>query len=78
MLFRSGRELDQVATAGPEHVDDAMSVAHGLFRDKNAWLSIPERVEILNKVAGIMSSQIDELTLLAASLGNITAFKRMV
>ena len=22
-----GRELDQVATAGPDHVDDAMSVA---------------------------------------------------
>jgi len=64
-----GRELDQVATAGPEHVDDAMSVAHGLFRDKSAWLSIPERVEILNKVAAIMSSQIEELTLLAASEG---------
>ncbi len=64
-----GRELDQVATAGPEHVDDAMSVAHGLFCDKNVWLSIPERVEILNKVATIMSSQIEELTLLAASEG---------
>ncbi len=63
------RELDQVATAGPEHVDDAMSVAHKLFRDKNAWLSIPERVGILNKAAAIMSSQIDELTLLAASEG---------
>ena len=64
-----GRELDQVATAGPEHVDDAMSVAHGLFRNKDAWLSIPERVEILNKAAAIMSSQIEELTLLAASEG---------
>ena len=64
-----GRELDQVATAGPEHVDDAMSVAHGLFRDKDAWLSIPERLEILNKAAAIMSSQIEELTLLAASEG---------
>ena len=64
-----GRELNQVATAGPEHVDDAMSVAHGLFRDKNAWLSIPERVEILNKTATIMASQIEELTLLAASEG---------
>ena len=64
-----GRELDQVATAGPEHVDDAMSAAHELFRDKNAWLSIPERVEILNKTAAIMSSQIEDLTLLAASEG---------
>jgi len=64
-----GRELDQVATAGPEHVDDAMSVADGLFRDKDTWLSIPERVEILNKTATIMASQIEELTLLAASEG---------
>lgn len=64
-----GRELNQVATAGPEHVDDAMSVADGLFRDKDAWLSIPERVEILNKTATIMASQIEELTLLAASEG---------
>ena len=36
-----GRELDQVATAGPEHVGYAMSVAHGLFPDKIAWLSFP-------------------------------------
>jgi len=64
-----GRELDQVATAGPEHVDDAMAVAHGLFRNRDAWLSIPERVEILNKAAAIMSSQIEQLTLLAASEG---------
>jgi len=64
-----GRELDQVATAGPDHVDDAMSVAHGMFRDREGWLSIPERVEILNNAATIMSGQVEELTLLAASEG---------
>ena len=64
-----GRELDQIATAGPGHVDDAMSTAHALFRDKDRWPSIPERVEILNKAAAIMSEQIEELTLLAASEG---------
>ncbi len=64
-----GRELDQIATAGPDHVDDAMSTAHTLFRDKDRWLSIPERVEILNKAVAIMSGQIEELTLLAASEG---------
>ncbi len=64
-----GRELDQVATAGPDHVDDAMSAAHTLFRDKDCWLSIPERVEILRKAAAIMGEQIEELTLLAASEG---------
>ena len=64
-----GRELDQIAMAGPDHVDDAMSTAHALFRDKDRWPSIPERVEILNKAAAIMSGQIEELTLLAASEG---------
>ncbi len=64
-----GRELDQIATSGPDHVDDAMSAAHALFRDRNCWPSIPERVEILNKAAAIMSGQIEELTLLAASEG---------
>ncbi len=64
-----GRELDQVATAGVDHVDDAMLAAHALFRDKDRWLSIPERVEILNKAAAIMNSQIEELTLVAASEG---------
>ena len=64
-----GRELGQVATAGPEHVDDAMFAAHELFRDKDSWLAIPERLDILNKAAAIMGSQVEDLTLLAASEG---------
>ncbi len=64
-----GRELDQVATAGPDHVDDALSTAYDLFRDRSLWLSVPERVEILNNAAAIMGSKIQELTLLAASEG---------
>ena len=64
-----GRELARVPTAGPDHVDDAMSVAYGLFRNRDAWLSIPERVEILTKAAAIMESQVEELTILAASEG---------
>jgi acyl-CoA reductase-like NAD-dependent aldehyde dehydrogenase len=64
-----GRELARVPTAGPDHVEDAMSVAHGLFRNRDAWLSIPQRVEILSKTAALMESQIEELTVLAASEG---------
>ncbi len=64
-----GRELDRVPTSGPDHVDDAFAVAFELFRDRNSWLSIPERVRILNKAATIMQAQVDELTLLAASEG---------
>ena len=64
-----GRELAQIATAGPDHVDDAMSSAHALFRDKDQWLPIPRRIEILNKAATIMRAQTGALTLLAASEG---------
>ena len=64
-----GRELGQIPTAGPGHVDDALNTAYALFRDRSQWLSIPERVEILNRTASIMRSQVEELTLLAASEG---------
>jgi acyl-CoA reductase-like NAD-dependent aldehyde dehydrogenase len=64
-----GRELDQVATAGTDHVEDAMSAAYALFRDRTAWLPVPKRVEILDNAAAIMSRQIEELALLAASEG---------
>jgi len=64
-----GRELDRVATSGVDHVDDALAAAHALFRDRDSWLSVPERLDILNKAAAIMQTQIEELTLLAASEG---------
>ena len=64
-----GRELDQVATSGVDHVDDALASAYALFRDRDSWLSVPERLDILNKAAAIMQTQIDELALLAASEG---------
>ena len=64
-----GRELDQVETGGVEHVDDALRTAYELFRDKPRWLPVPERLEILNRAADLMRSQIEELTLLAASEG---------
>ncbi len=64
-----GRELDQVATAGPEHVEDALSIAYERFRDRESWLSIPKRIEILDNTAAIMGRQVDELTMLAASEG---------
>ena len=64
-----GRDLDTVATSDSDHAEDALSVAYGLFRDRDAWMSIPERLKILSRTAEIMASQVDELTLLAASEG---------
>ena len=64
-----GRELEQVALSGADHVDDALAAAHSLFRDRSSWLSIPVRLEILGRAAAIMQLQVEELTLLAASEG---------
>ena len=64
-----GRELEQVATSGVEHVEDALAAAYALFRDRDSWLSVPQRLEILGKAAEIMQSRIEELTLIAASEG---------
>ena len=64
-----GRELGQVATSGLSHVEDALAAAHTLFRDRDSWLSVPRRLEILSGAAEIMRSQIEDLTLLAASEG---------
>jgi acyl-CoA reductase-like NAD-dependent aldehyde dehydrogenase len=64
-----GRELDTVTTSGIDQVNDALDTAYALFRDRDSWLSVPERLAILSKAAEIMQSQVEELTLLAASEG---------
>lgn len=64
-----GRELDQVATADTGHARDALAAATEMFANRQNWLSVPERLAILEKTAEIMQSQVDKLTLLAASEG---------
>ena len=64
-----GRALGTVPAGGPAHVDDALAVAHALFRDRTTWLTIPQRVEILRKTASLMRPQVEDLALLAASEG---------
>lgn len=50
-------------------VENALTTAHGLFEDRSRWLKAHERVAILERVVEIMRSQVEELTLLAASEG---------
>ncbi len=64
-----GRELEKVATSNIAHVEDALEVAYALFRDRDEWLTVPERIAILARTAEIMQTQVEELTLLAASEG---------
>ncbi len=64
-----GRILAEAATGSSVHVDDALTTAHALFRNRSAWLPIPERIAILERTAELMRSQADELALLAAGEG---------
>jgi acyl-CoA reductase-like NAD-dependent aldehyde dehydrogenase len=63
------RLLAKVETSGLDHVDDALTTAYDLFRNRDTWISVPERVAILNRTATLMEEQADELALLAASEG---------
>ena len=50
-------------------VEQALENGHRLFEDRNAWLPAYERIAILEKTVEIMSTQVEELTLLAAREG---------
>lgn len=63
------RVLATVATGGTEHVEAALTCAYALFRDRARWLSVPQRVQILERTVALMESQSDDLALLAASEG---------
>jgi len=64
-----GEVLAEVDTGGGAHVESALSTAYSLFRNRDAWLSIPERVAILERTAELMAERADELARLAASEG---------
>ena len=50
-------------------IDAAIATASALFLDRDNWLPAYQRVAILERAAEIMSKQVEELTLLAASEG---------
>jgi acyl-CoA reductase-like NAD-dependent aldehyde dehydrogenase len=64
-----GRLLSTVNTGGSRHVEAALSTAYALFRDRSSWLSVPERVAILQRTAALMQTQKSDLAQLAASEG---------
>ena len=64
-----GAKIAELDTAGSEHVDAALAVAHGLYRDRDAWLPMSQRIEILENAATIMSEHDETLALEAAREG---------
>ena len=64
-----GAKIAELDTAGAAHVEDALAVAHSLFRDRDAWLPLSQRIEILETAAQIMAEHLETLALEAAREG---------
>ncbi len=64
-----GKVVGSVDFNSFEEVEQAINTAYELYLDKDNWLPKYKRVEILENVMKIMSSQVEELTILCASEG---------
>lgn len=61
--------IREIPMAGEVEIEQALSRAFQLFRDPSRHLSRYQRIEILEKLAASMSSQVGELTRIAAEEG---------
>lgn len=61
--------IAEVETASAEHIDQALQVAYSLYRNKDAWLPLHQRIKILEKTAEIMTQQQEYLAVEAAREG---------
>ncbi len=64
-----GQVIAEIETGNADVVERALSTAHGLYRDHDAWLPAPQRIEILKRAAEIMQERRDELALESAREG---------
>jgi acyl-CoA reductase-like NAD-dependent aldehyde dehydrogenase len=61
--------IAEVETCDSTHVDHALEIAHALFRDRDSWLPLHERIAILERAAARMAKDYSALTMLAAREG---------
>ena len=61
--------IKELPLVGKKEVEHALSTAYNLFNDQSKWIPAHERIAILERVSAIMSTQIDELTKIAAEEG---------
>ena len=61
--------IAEIETAGVEHINQALNVAYALYRNKEDWLPLHQRIEILEKTAQIMTQEQESLAFEAAQEG---------
>src|SRR2546430_1109127 len=63
------KPIGTVATADAAAVEHALKTAHGLYRNRDAWLPAVKRIEILEKVVALMKERAEFLAVGAARAG---------
>ncbi len=58
-----------VDTADKDAVEGALRTAYALFRDRDTWLTMAQRIDILEKTVALMTERAEELALEAAREG---------
>lgn len=61
--------IKEIPLVGKKEVENALTTAYTLFQDQSNWIPAHERIAILEQTANIMSTQIEELTIIAAQEG---------
>jgi acyl-CoA reductase-like NAD-dependent aldehyde dehydrogenase len=61
--------IGEAPTADQAAVERALAAAHGLFRNRDAWLPAPRRIEILERAQALLRERAEELAVYAAREG---------
>lgn len=61
--------VGRIDLAEAAHIEQALTNAYALFRDRGTWLSLQQRIDVLEKLAVLMTQQQEELARLAAAEG---------
>lgn len=64
-----GKALAEVPASDASHVEQALANAERLYKDRDGWLPIHRRVEILERTAQLMQSRHESLSVGAAAEG---------
>ncbi len=64
-----GSVIAECATGNETHVEQALATAQALFRKRDGWLSLDQRVELLERAADIMAGEAENLAVQAAMEG---------
>lgn len=63
------RAIAEIETCGEAGAEQVLESAYQLFRDRKAWLSVAQRIEILTRTVALMEARSEELAIEAAREG---------